>query len=323
MMFRAPVFPFYFVILGIAASASRPPWCCGPGWPVARWLAAFRMRQRVEGLLQGSIPPPDHPGVWCPHFGGPAPASGSGPARGRGGPDRHRDVAGAQHPQAAIGSGGPRRPLRHVRALRAAAIVNAMIAGRGALAPVEREATVLADIAGFTDMTQRPAARTVEILNVYFDEATRSSARTTASSPSSRATPCSRRSTCRSRTRDTQRNAFNAACAILACVAEREFAGERIRVRIGINTASWWPATWAAADASYTARGHCQPCRSARGACKDHGTSLLVSAATAKALLQARLVAVGDIVVRGLAEPVTVFSISRLGLIARRSEATG
>ena len=54
-------------------------------------------------------------------------------------------------------------------------IVNAMVAGRGALAPVEREATVLfADIAGFTGMTQRAgAARTVEILNAYFDEVTR------------------------------------------------------------------------------------------------------------------------------------------------------
>ena len=54
------------------------------------------------------------------------------------------------------------------------AIVNAMVAGRGALAPVEREATVLfADIVGFTEMTERAgAARTVEILNAYFDEVT-------------------------------------------------------------------------------------------------------------------------------------------------------
>ena len=39
------------------------------------------------------------------------------------------------------------------------AIVNAMMAGRGALAPIEREATVLfADIAGFTGMTERAGA---------------------------------------------------------------------------------------------------------------------------------------------------------------------
>ena len=43
--------------------------------------------------------------------------------------------------------------------------------------------------------------------------------------------------------------------------------------------------------------------------CKEHGASLLLSATTAKALPNAELIAVGSIAVRGLAEPVTVFSI--------------
>ena len=43
--------------------------------------------------------------------------------------------------------------------------------------------------------------------------------------------------------------------------------------------------------------------------CKEHGTSLLVSAATAKALPDSKLVAVGNVSVRGIAEPVSVFSI--------------
>jgi class 3 adenylate cyclase len=43
--------------------------------------------------------------------------------------------------------------------------------------------------------------------------------------------------------------------------------------------------------------------------CKEHGTSLLLSASTANALPEAKLVAVGDLPVRGLARPVTVFSI--------------
>jgi class 3 adenylate cyclase len=60
--------------------------------------------------------------------------------------------------------------------------------------------------------------------------------------------------------------------------------------------------------------------------CKEHDTSLLLSAATAKALPEARLIAVGDVPVRGLAEPVTVFSISAPWSVhspARRSEAAG
>ena len=52
---------------------------------------------------------------------------------------------------------------------------------------------------------------------------------------------------------------------------------------------------------------HCANCEQAL--CKDHGTSLLLSATTAKAQPEAQLVAVGDITVRGFAEPVTVFSI--------------
>jgi adenylate cyclase len=54
-------------------------------------------------------------------------------------------------------------------------IVDAMIARRGVLVPVEREATVLfADIAGFTAMTERAGApHTVEIMNAYFDEVTK------------------------------------------------------------------------------------------------------------------------------------------------------
>ena len=44
--------------------------------------------------------------------------------------------------------------------------------------------------------------------------------------------------------------------------------------------------------------------------CKDHGKSLLVSAATAAALPDAGLVSIGSIDVRGLAEPVPVFSLA-------------
>ena len=44
--------------------------------------------------------------------------------------------------------------------------------------------------------------------------------------------------------------------------------------------------------------------------CKDHGKSLLVSAATAEALPDAGLVSVGSIEVRGLAKPVPVFSLA-------------
>lgn len=107
------------------------------------------------------------------------------------------------------------------------------------------------------------------------------------------------------------RNAFETARAILACVAEREFAGERIRVRIGINTGTLVAGNVGGGGRqSYTVHGDAVNLAARLEAlCKEHGTSLLLSATTAKALPEAKLVAVGDIAVRGLADPVTVFSI--------------
>jgi class 3 adenylate cyclase len=197
------------------------------------------------------------------------------------------------------------------------AIVNAMIAGRGALAPVEREATVLfADIAGFTGMTERAgAARTVEILNAYFDEVTRIIGAHNGIVTQFQGDAVLATFNVPVEDAGHARNAFEAARAILACVAEREFAGERIRVRIGINTGYLVAGNVGGGGRqSYTVHGDAVNLAARLEAlCKEHGTSLLLSAATAKALPEAELVAVGDIAVRGLAEPVTVFSIPAEG----------
>jgi len=164
-------------------------------------------------------------------------------------------------------------------------------------------------------MTQRVGpARTVEILNAYFDEVTRiigahngivtqfqgDAVLATFNVPVEDAAHA--------------RNAFESACAILACVASHEFAGERIGVRIGINTGSLVAGNVGGGGRqSYTVHGDTVNLAARLEAlCKEHGTSLLLSSATAKALPGTALVAVGDIAVRGLAEPVTVFSIPPL-----------
>jgi class 3 adenylate cyclase len=340
MTFRAPVFPFYFVILGIAAFSFSPAMVMWTGIAGALgWLAAFRhAASEVEGVRNWSEIPQNPTAqeimavVLDPNFGGLSARVQEAVSlvvvavliaivMWRARSTLRRQLEAERDRAALSGMFGRFVPQ---------AIVNAMIAGRGALAPVEREATVLfADIAGFTGMTERAgAARTVEILNVYFDEATRiigahngivtqfqgDAVLATFNVPIEDAGHAA--------------NAFNAACAILACVAEREFAGERIRVRIGINTGLLVAGNVGGGGRqSYTVHGDTVNLAARLEAlCKDHGTSLLVSAATAKALPQARLVAVGDIVVRGFAEPVTVFSISAPWSVhspARRSEAAG
>ena len=323
MTFRAPVFPFYFVILGVAAFSFSPAMVMWTGVAGAiGWLAAFWHAARgVDGVRNWSEIPPNPTAeqimavVLDPRFGGVS------------GRIQEAVLLVVVAFLIAIVMWRARSTLaRQLEAERDRAtlsgifgrfvpqtIVNAMIAGRGALAPVEREATVLfADIAGFTEMTERAgAARTVEILNAFFDEVTRiigahngivtqfqgDAVLATFNVPVEDAGHAG--------------NAFAAACGILECVTEREFAGERIRVRIGINTGSLVAGNVGGGGRqSYTVHGDTVNLAARLEAlCKEHRTSLLLSASTAKALPEAKLIAVGDIAVRGLAERVTVFSI--------------
>ncbi len=323
MMFRAPVFPFYFVILGIAAFSFSPGLVLWTGIAGALgWFGAF---VHAAGGVDGSL-------NWR-----------SIPAR----PTTEEVMAVVLHPNfggisariqealllvvvaflIAIVMWRARSTLaRQLEAERDRAtlsgifgrfvpqtIVNAMIAGRGALAPVEREATVLfADIAGFTEMTERAgAARTVEILNAYFDEVTRIIGAHNGIVTQFQGDAVLATFNVPVEDAGHARNAFEAARGILECVAAREFAGERIRVRIGINTGFLVAGNVGGGGRqSYTVHGDAVNLAARLEAlCKEHGTSLLLSASTAKALPEAKLVAVGDIAVRGLAERVTVFSI--------------
>jgi adenylate cyclase len=336
MTFRAPVFPFYFVILGVAAFSFSPAMVMWTGVAGAiGWLGAFWHAARgVDGVRNWSEIPPNPTAeqimavVLDPRFGGVS------------GRIQESVLLVVVAFLIAVVMWRARTTLR--RQLEAErdrttlssifgrfvpqAIVNAMVAGRGALAPVEREATVLfADIAGFTEMTERAgAARTVEILNAFFDEATRiigghngivtqfqgDAVLATFNVPVEDA--------------GHARNAFEAACGILECVAGHEFAGERIRVRIGINTGFLVAGNVGGGGRqSYTVHGDTVNLAARLEAmCKEHGTSLLLSAATAKALPDANLVAVGDVAVRGLGEPVTIFSVPYAGRGMEKTRST-
>ena len=191
-------------------------------------------------------------------------------------------------------------------------IVNAMVAGRGALTPVERRGH--GAVRGhrrlhFDDGTRRRGAhrgdperlfrRGDEIIGAHNGVVTQfqgDAVLATFNVPVEDA--------------EHAANAFEAARAILAALPEREFAGERIHVRIGINTGSLVAGNVGGGGRqSYTVHGDAVNLAARLEAlCKEHGTSLLLSAATAKALPGARLVAVGTIAVRGLAEPVAVYS---------------
>jgi class 3 adenylate cyclase len=323
MTFRGSVFPFYFVILGVAAFSFSPAMVMWTGIAGALgWLGAFwHIAAGLEGVRNWSDIPPDPTAeqimavVLDPRFGGLngriqeavllvvaafliAVVMWRARATLKGQLDAERDRATLS------GIFGRFVPQ---------AIVNAMVAGRGALAPVERQATVLfADIAGFTGMTERAgAARTVEILNAYFDEVTQIIGAHNGIVTQFQGDAVLATFNVPLEDPGHAANAFEAARSILAAVAEREFAGERIRVRIGINTGALVAGNVGGGGRqSYTVHGDAVNLAARLEAlCKEHGTSLLLSAATANELSGAKLVAVGTIAVRGLSEPVAVYSI--------------
>ena len=322
-VFRVPIFPFYFVVLGIAALSFSPGLVVWAGIVGALgWMSAFVYRASgVEGLLNWSQIPPNPTAeevmaiVLDPNFGGLSAriqeivslavvAFLIAVVMWRARTTLRRQLEAERDRATISGIFGRFVPQ---------AIVDAMITGHGALAPIEREATVLfADIAGFTEMTERSGpVRTVEILNAYFDEVTRiigehngivtqfqgDAILATFNVPIADAGHAA--------------NAFKAAQAILACVSERAFAGERIRIRIGINTGLLVAGNVGGGGRqSYTVHGDAVNLAARLEAlCKEHGTSLLLSATTANGLPNEKLVAVGDITVRGLREPVTVYSL--------------
>jgi adenylate cyclase len=333
-IFRVPIFPFYFIILGVAALSFSPGLAVWAGLTGALgWMGAFLHRASgVEGLLNWSQIPPNPTAdevmaiVLDPDFGGLSAriqeivslavvAFLIAVVMWRARNTLRRQLEAERDRAAISGIFGRFVPKT---------IVDAMIAGRGALAPIEREATVLfADIAGFTEMTERAGpVRTVEILNAYFDEVTRiigehngivtqfqgDAVLATFNVPVADA--------------GHARNSFEAACAILASLAEREFAGERIRIRIGINTGPLVAGNVGGGGRqSYTVHGDAVNLAARLEAlCKEHGTSLLLSATTAQALADEKLIAVGDIAVRGLSKPVTVFSLPVEGSDHRGTE---
>jgi len=334
MTFRAPVFPFYFVILGVAAFSFSPGMVLWTGIAGALgWLGAFlHAAGGVDGSVNWRAIPPNPTAedvmavVLHPNFGGLS------------GHLQEAILLVVVAVLIALVMWRARTTLtRQLEAERDRAtlsgifgrfvprtIVDAMVAGRGALAPLEREATVLfADIAGFTEMTRRlGAARTVEILNVYFDEVTRIIGAHDGIVTQFQGDGVLATFNVPIEDPNHARNAFQAAEEILACVAARKYAGERIRVRIGLNTGSIVAGNVGGGGRqSYTVHGDAVNLAARLEAlCKEHGTSLLVSDTTARALPEAKLVAVGNIAVRGFAEPVTVYTMHSDSSFPRRRE---
>ena len=192
------------------------------------------------------------------------------------------------------------------------AVVEGLISDRGALAPLEREATVLfADLAGFTQMTELSGpAGIIDILNAYFDDATKLISEQCGVVTQFQGDAVMAIFNVPLEDPEHVRHAMRAALAIQECVAQKKYRGKALKVRIGINTGMLIAGNVGGGGRqSYTVHGDTVNLAARLEAMnKQLGTEILISGTSAKHLPDFDLRSQGMTEVRGLSGEIEIFS---------------
>lgn len=192
-------------------------------------------------------------------------------------------------------------------------IVSAMIADKGALAPVERRATVLfADVAGFTQMTEAAGARgTVDVINQFFDAATEIIGRHNGIVTQFQGDALLATFNLPVEDSDHATHAVHAAHDILATVAKQQFGGRDLSVRIGVATGNVMAGNIGGGGRqSYTVYGDAVNIAARLEEMnKEFGTSILFTKSTADLMSGAPAQRIGEATVRGVHDPVAVYTL--------------
>jgi class 3 adenylate cyclase/predicted regulator of amino acid metabolism with ACT domain len=192
------------------------------------------------------------------------------------------------------------------------AVVEGLISDRGALAPLEREATVLfADLAGFTQMTELSGpAGIIDILNAYFDDATKLISEQSGVVTQFQGDAVMAIFNVPLEDPEHVSHAMRAALAIQRCVAQKTYSGKALKVRIGINTGMLIAGNVGGGGRQcYTVHGDTVNLAARLEAMnKQLGTEILISEASAKHLPDFELRSQGMTEVRGLSGKIEIFS---------------
>jgi class 3 adenylate cyclase/predicted regulator of amino acid metabolism with ACT domain len=192
------------------------------------------------------------------------------------------------------------------------AVVEGLISDRGALAPLEREATVLfADLAGFTQMTELSGpAGIIDILNAYFDDATKLISEQSGVVTQFQGDAVMAIFNVPLEDPEHVSHAMRAALAIQRCVAQKTYSGKALKVRIGINTGMLIAGNVGGGERQcYTVHGDTVNLAARLEAMnKQLGTEILISEASAKHLPDFELRSQGMTEVRGLSGKIEIFS---------------
>lgn len=195
-------------------------------------------------------------------------------------------------------------------------VVEALMKDRGALEPIEREATVLfADVANFTEMTERLGARQlVNVLNSYFDGVTRILSEHGGVITQFQGDAVLALFNVPLEEPDHAARALAAARDLARFVDGRDFDGETIRIRIGIATGPVVAGNVGGGGRqTYTAHGDTVNMAARFEAMnKEFGTTILLDEATAKAITPDLPVPLARIAVRGQSRETQLFDAASL-----------
>lgn len=196
------------------------------------------------------------------------------------------------------------------------AVAERLIADRGALAPVQRTATVLfVDIAGFTATAETMApGDVVAMLNAYFDAVAQIIGRHGGVITQFQGDAVLATFNVPVEMPGHARQAVGAALEIIGTVSGRRFNGADIAVRAGVNTGDLMAGSVGGAGRwSYTVHGDAVNLAARLEVLnKEYGTTLLVTeTVVGEAGKDFAFRPVGEVVVRGKTKPVSLYAVDR------------
>ena len=196
-----------------------------------------------------------------------------------------------------------------------AAVADSLIAGGGTLAPVEREASVLfVDIAKFTTIAESlKPEQVVDMLNAYFDVAADAIARHGGVINQFQGDAVLATFNVPVEDDAHATNAVQAALAICGAVSGRQFAGQSLRVRVGVNTGPLIAGSVGSRGRqNYTVHGDAVNLAARLESMnKEYGTDILLSETTVQQAGEGfSFRAVGEAEIRGKTGRVALYTVT-------------
>ena len=192
-------------------------------------------------------------------------------------------------------------------------VARSLLSDHGRIEPIERKATVLlCDLEGFSALTDSLGSRgIVDLLNAYFEAVVAAIERNRGVVTQFQGDAVLAVFNLPVEDPDHGANALRAALAMVAVADEREFAGVRVRNRVGISTGRVVAgAVGSGGRLSYTVHGNAVNLASRIEALnKAYGTRILLSGKTAERCPGFALRKVADARVRGYRETVDLYTI--------------